>query len=154
MMLSRAGLGGTHVDTIHDVATRSPSILMIEGREYALYQGFLERTKLVDVKLLWLDGAKNLALLLAVALMTVSFTLPDSSLWFAFGFLAAGLAFAAVSSFMDSHSVAVVPVSVVEKERQGLTSTLFIFTRPQRPPPRIAAPDSRPRSTPTWRTSC
>ena len=52
------------MDTTHDVATRAPSILIIEGREYVLYQGFLQRTRLVDVKLLWLDAPKNLAGLL------------------------------------------------------------------------------------------
>jgi hypothetical protein len=103
---------------------------MIEGREYALYQGFLQRTRLVDVKLLWLDATGNLVLVLYVALMTKALIFTD--LWFLFGAVVLVLPYAAVSSFMRSHSVEVVPVSVVEKERQGLTSTLFIFTRPQR----------------------
>jgi hypothetical protein len=117
--------------TTNDVTTRSPSIVIIEGREYALYQGFLQRTRLVDVKLLWLDTARNLAMLLYGVLMVVYFSRLDSSVWFLVGALAVGLASSVVSSFMRSHSVAVVLVSVVEKERQGLTSTLFIFTRPQ-----------------------
>lgn len=118
--------------TTDETVIRSPSILMIEGREYALYQGFLERTRLVDVKLLWLNAPKNLAMLLYGVLMVVYFSRPDSSLWFAFAAFAAGLASAPVSSFMRSHSVEVVPVSVVEKDRQGPSSTLFIFTRSTR----------------------
>jgi hypothetical protein len=117
------------MDTTHDVATRAPSILMIEGREYALYQGFLERIRLMDVKLLWLDAAKNLAILLYGVLILISVARPDSSSWVFVGALAAALSSAAGSYFMVSHSVAVVPTTVVEKDRQGPSATLYIFVR-------------------------
>src|SRR5665647_3003003 len=106
------------MDTTHDVATRAPSILMIEGREYALYQGFLERTRLVDVRLLWLDGAKNLLLPVWVALMMSTVIFHDL-LWSVFGFVVLILAALVLGHYIDSHSVAVIPVSVVEKDRQG-----------------------------------
>jgi hypothetical protein len=34
-----------------------------------------------------------------------------------------------LSHYIDSHSVAVIPVSVVEKDRQGPSATLYIFLR-------------------------
>jgi hypothetical protein len=117
------------MDMIDDAATRPPSVILIDGREYALYQGFRERTKLVDVKWLWLDAAKNFAILLSSVLLAVSLTHPDSSLWLLIGYLAAVFAFVAVSFFMESRSVAVVPVSVVEKDRQAPSATLYIFLR-------------------------
>ncbi|NYI41825.1 hypothetical protein [Demequina lutea] len=114
--------------TTDETVTRSPSILMIEGREYALYQGFRERTKLMDVKLLWLDGAKNLLLPVWVALM-MSEVLFHDLLWSVFGLVMLILAAVVVGHYIDSHSVAVIPVSVVEKDRQGPSATLYIFLR-------------------------
>ena len=115
------------MDTTNDVTTRSPSILMIEGREYALYQGFRQRTKLWDVRLLWLDATGNLVLVVYTALMTKALIFTD--LWFLFGAVVLVLPYAAVMRYIDSHSVAVIPVSVVEQDRQGPTATLSIFLR-------------------------
>ena len=115
------------MDTTNDVTTRSPSILTIEGREYALYQGFLQRTMLWDVRLLWLDATRNFVLVLYVALMTYALLFTD--LWFLLGAVALAPAYAVVMRHIDSHSAAVISVSVVEKDRQGPTSTLFVFVR-------------------------
>jgi len=116
------------MSTTENVATQSPSILMIEGREYALYQGFRERTKLVDVKLLWVEEAKNLLIPVWVALMT-SWVIWHALLWYVLGFVVLGLAAVVLGHYIDSRSVAVIPVSVVEKDRQGPTATLSIFLR-------------------------
>ena len=114
--------------TADETVTRSPSILMIEGREYALYQGFRERTKLVDVKLLWVEEAKNLLIPMYIALMT-SWVIWHALLWFVFGFVVLVLAAVVLGHYIDSRSVAVIPVSVVEKDRQGRSATLSIFLR-------------------------
>jgi hypothetical protein len=116
------------MDTTNDVTTRSPSILMIEGREYALYQGFRERTKLVDVKLLWVEEAKNLLTPVNVALMMSTVILHEYS-WYFFGIVVLILAALVLGHYIDSRSVAVIPVSVVEKDRQGPSATLSIFLR-------------------------
>jgi hypothetical protein len=119
------------MDTIHDAATRSPSILMIEGVEHVLYQGFLQRIKIADARLLWLNAVKMWAFALYAVLIAINAFRSDSSL-----FPLAGLAVisgsAALSVFLDNRAVLTIPFAVAERDRAGESSTLAITSQPLR----------------------
>ena len=115
--------------TIDDVFTRSPRVLMIQGREHVLYQGSFERIRIADSKLLWLNAAKEWALALFVGLMVADYFVPDSVLWLVFAALPAVVVYGAVSFYMDSRSVLGTPFSIVERDRSGTSSTLSISTK-------------------------
>ena len=120
------------MSTTDDVTTQSPGIMMIEGREYALYQGLLERIQIADAKLLWVNNAQEWAGTLFVVLAAINAARPDSSLWLAFAALAAALGSVALSFFMDSRDALTTPFTVVERDRAGGRSTLVITSKSQR----------------------
>jgi hypothetical protein len=112
--------------TTNDVTTRSPSILMIEGRNHVLYQGFLQRIRIADARLLWLDTVKGWGITLFAVLAAINAVRPDSSPWLAFVGLAAISGSAALSVFLDNRAALATPFAVVERARDGEVSTLAI----------------------------
>jgi len=114
------------MDTTDDVTTRSPKILMIEGREYVLYQGFLERIQIADVKLLWLNTVQNWLLTLFAVLIATDIARPDSGWWFFGGGYAAFAGSAALSVFMRNHDVLVTPSASSTKDGDMGSSTLAV----------------------------
>jgi len=120
------------MDTIHDAATRSPSILMIEGREHVLYQGFLERLRIADARLLWLNTAKMWAFGVCAVLLAINAFRSDSTLWFAYGAFAAIVCSSAISAFIVNRDLVTIPDAVGERERAAGSSTLEIISLSQR----------------------
>jgi hypothetical protein len=120
------------MDKIDDVTTRSPSILMIEGVEHVLYEGFVERIKIADANLLWLNTAKMWALALYAVLIAINAFRSDSSLWLPFAGLAVISGSAVLSVFLDNRAVLTIPFAVAERDRAGEWSTLAITSQPLR----------------------
>jgi hypothetical protein len=118
--------------TTDDVTTRSPGILMIEGREYVLYQGFLERLRIADAKLLWLNTAKMWAFGVSAVLMAINAFRSDSTLWFAYGAFAAIVCASAISALIVNRDLVTIPDAVGERERAAGSSTLEIISLSQR----------------------
>lgn len=118
--------------TTDDVTTQSPGILMIEGREHVLYQGFLERIRIANARLLWLNTASVWFVALFTILTAIDIAHPDSSWWIYIAALAAIVSSVAFSLFMESRDVLSTPFAVVERDRAGGSSTLVITSRPQR----------------------
>ncbi len=120
------------MSTTDDVTTQSPGIMMIEGREYALYQGFSERIRIADVKLLWLNTAKDWGVTLFAILAAISAARPETNPWLSFAGLAALSGSAALSVFMDHRAVLITPFAGVEKERAEGSSTLAVTSQSPR----------------------
>jgi len=114
------------MDTTDDVTTRSPKILMIEGREYALYQGLLDPIKIADVKLLWLNTVQNWLLTLFAVLIATDIARPDSRWWFFGGAYAALAGSAALSVFMRNHDVLITPSAGAATDSAEGSSTLAV----------------------------
>jgi len=119
------------VDTIYPSTPKSPSILLIGGREHVLYHGVFEPLKIVDARLLWLNSALVWAGALYIVLLVV--TLGDDGWWTLLAVIAAAVPVIAVSSFIESRSGVTTPVAIDEKDRTGAWSRMIISTRRHAP---------------------
>lgn len=117
------------MDMIDDAATRSPSILMIEGVEHVLYQGFLEHIRIADARLLWLNTVRGWGITLFAVLAAINAFRPDSSLWLPFAGLAAITGSAGLSVFMHSRDSLSIPSAVAKSDTAGGSSTLAITSQ-------------------------
>ena len=108
-----------------DAATRPPSVMLIDGREYMLYDELLGRIRMAEVRMLWLYSSMLWVLALILALQ-----LPFTDAWWplliAIPLL---LAMLAAALFMFGRPAITTPVAVVEKGRNGATSRLSVSTR-------------------------
>ncbi|NTV40618.1 MAG: hypothetical protein HGA51_11780 [Demequinaceae bacterium] len=111
--------------TTDNGTVQSPGILMIEGREYILYDGFLGRINVAEVGLLWLYSSTQWVLVLTYALL-----LPFTEAWWPI-FIAVVLLLVAIvgTIFVFGRPVMATPVAVVERDRSGTTSSLSVATR-------------------------
>ncbi|NYI41826.1 hypothetical protein [Demequina lutea] len=113
------------MDMIDDAATRPPSVILVNGREYMLYDEFLGRIKMAEVKLLWFYSS-----LLWVGALTFALLLPFTEAWWPiFIAIALLLVMCAGVFFMFSRPVMTTPVTVVETHRNGTSSRLSVSTR-------------------------
>lgn len=118
---------------IDDAATRSPSILMISGRKYMLYDEYVGPIKFANITRLWLVAALTWTPILLMGMgSAMRMGMWESrSAWAILGvvmLLAIGVAIAALAS-LAAGPVFITPIAVTEVDRQGTWSTLSIATR-------------------------
>jgi len=114
-----------------DAATRPPSVILINGREYVLYQGFTERLRIANAKSLWVHTVSTWLLAVFAGLTTINGFRPDSSLWFsAAGLVAVGCS-AALANSLDNQDLFIRPLVVSTRKWDGGAPALAITSEPQ-----------------------
>lgn len=130
-------MGGTHMGTTDNATPRSPSILMIDGREYMLYDEYVGPIKFANITRLWLVAALawTPVLLLGMGSAMRMGLWESRTAWAILGVVmllaigvAIGVAIAALAS-LAAGPVFITPIAVTEVDRQGTWSTLSIATR-------------------------
>lgn len=98
---------------------------MIDGREFMLYDEFLGRIRMAEVKMMWLYSSTLWVFVLFYALL-----LPFTEAWWPI-FIANVLLLIAIAGtvFMFRRPVITTPTTVVEMDRSGTTSRLSVATR-------------------------
>lgn len=124
-------VGEMAMETTNDAWELSPSIMLINGREYVLIQHLLERVQIADARLLWRDSVFVWGLLL-IPLNVANGEFFDTNGWVLFGISAAIFAGLAMRFFGRDRSAAISPVTVTEEDRSGTGSQLAISTRRER----------------------